>query len=149
MLSACHNGQKETATETESGNTDRPHFELTESDRRTVDDSLAVFLNLMRAHQFEQAVAMLWVWDGEFVCRLSEEATQKQLRIYRQLQGVDYRLESVEFNTETDNTAKYRVVLFEKEEGDNRPNAISFGLNPIRREGKWYLTVSDAFAEKH
>ncbi|MBR4897947.1 MAG: hypothetical protein IKZ48_04080 [Prevotella sp.] len=103
----------------------------------------------MRAHQFEQAVAMLWVWDGEFVSRLSGDAARKQLQIFRQLQGIDYKLESVEFNTETDNTAKYRVVLFEKEEGDNRPNAISFGLNPIRREGKWFLTVSDAFAEKH
>ena len=148
-LAACRGGQKDTTLGDDTPVIEEPTIEINDADRKTVDDSLTVFLNLMRDHQFEKAVGMLWVWDGEFVSRLSDDAARKQLSIYRQLQGIDYELESVKFNTETDNIAKYRVVLFEKEEDDSRPNAVSFGLNPIRREGKWYLTVSDSFAETH
>jgi hypothetical protein len=148
MATACQNGQKPQEAQEQTEDTGAMRIEVSEADRQAVNDSLAVFLGLMREHQFDKAVAMLWVWDGEFVSRLSPEAARKQAMIYRQLPGIDYKLESVMFNSETDNTAKYCVVLFEKEEGDNSPNTIFFGLNPIRREGKWYLTVSDAFAEK-
>ena len=148
-LAACRGGQKESKLGDDTPIIEEPSIEINDADRKTVDDSLTVFLNYMRNHQFEKAVDMLWVWDGEFVSRLSGDAARKQLSIYRQLQGVDYQLESVMFNTETDNVAKYRVVLFEKAEGDNAPNSVYFGLNPIRREGRWYLTVSDSFAETH
>ena len=37
----------------------------------------------------------------------------------------------------------YPSAEFEKDENDNRPNKISFFIKPVRRDGKWYLTMGD------
>ena len=39
---------------------------------------------------------------------------------------------------------QYTATLFDKKEGDPRPNKLSFLLKPVRYQGRWYLTMADS-----
>ena len=57
---------------------------------------------------------------------------------------LNYKIESIIFNTETDSQVKYTVEFFEKKPGDPRPNTTSFFIKPMRVKGQWYLTMYDS-----
>ena len=43
----------------------------------------------------------------------------------------------------TNNEVKLDVTLFDKPEGDPKPNMTAMYLRPVKFEGRWYLTVWD------
>jgi hypothetical protein len=57
--------------------------------------------------------------------------------------GIDYEVDRLVFLNDKRNELKLSVTLFEKPEGDKRPNKTSFYMKPVRFEGKWYLTTKD------
>ena len=64
--------------------------------------------------------------------------------VYPRYHGVNYEIDHLIFLNEKDCEVKYTVTLFENKPGKRqRPNKMSFYLKPVRREGKWYLTMAD------
>ena len=57
---------------------------------------------------------------------------------------IDYNLDYFSFNTSGVNDVKYTIEFFEKKDGDATPNTINFMFNPVKKSGKWYITVKEA-----
>lgn len=107
---------------------------------RALVDSLLTELN---AHRFDKAVSLLTYLKGEEIVPLTKEQAHRQQQLFSSLRGIRYEAGDLIFHEEKDNQMKFRVILFEREPGDNRPNEVSFAVRPVRRDGKWYLTMAD------
>jgi hypothetical protein len=122
---------------------DRPNFEMDSQDSAEVFNLVTQYLNKLREGKIDEAVGMLYYLVEDSVIAMPAKAVEGQKALLGRFQGVSYDLESISYDDETDNLARYTVTLFEKEPNDPRPNTMSFGLNPVRREGKWFLTLSN------
>jgi hypothetical protein len=122
----------------------KPRMEINAEDSAEVFNLVNMYLDRLRGNQIDEALGMLYVVSGDSIKPLPERALRAQHVLMNRFKGVRYDLERIAYDQEKENLAKYTVTLFEKEEGDPRPNTISFVLNPVRHGAKWYLTLSDA-----
>lgn len=74
---------------------------------------------------------------------------ERFMTYYSRVQGIKYDVEYLKFYSEIDSEVKYTVTLFENKPGENLPNKMSFVIKPVRREGKWYLTLADTQTDSH
>ena len=129
---------------------DRPNFEMDSQDSAEVFNLVSQYLNKLREGKIDEAVGMLYyLVNDSAVVAMPAKAAEGQKALLSRFQGINYDLESISYDDETDNLARYTVTLFEKEPNDPRPNTMSFGLNPVRREGKWFLTLSNRDNKLH
>lgn len=57
----------------------------------------------------------------------------------------DFRSKEIRIGNAEDNIASYTIVFGQDAEG--KESTISFGFNPVKVNGKWYLTVRNASAQ--
>jgi hypothetical protein len=122
---------------------DRPSFEMDAQDSAEVYSLVTQYLDKLREKKIDEAVGMLYFLVNDSVVAMPAKAVQGQKAVLERFQGVSYDLNMISYDDETDNLATYTVTLFEKEANDPRPNTMTFGLNPVRRDGKWFLTLSN------
>jgi hypothetical protein len=123
---------------------DKPNFEMDSQDSAEVYSLVTQYLDKLREGKIDEAVGMLYYLVNDSIIAMPAKAVQGQKAVLSRFQGVRYDLESISYDDETDNLARYTVTLFEKKDAnDTRANTMSFGLNPVRRQGKWFLTLSN------
>jgi hypothetical protein len=127
-----------------NGNTEEaepPMF--TKADTLQLLDLLEQFNEHMKAGDIPGATSMIYFLNGDSIEELNDMFRQRQALSLALVRGVDYQIDRIILNSEVDNEAKIDIVLFEKPEGDTRPNTTSFYFRPVRMDGKWYLTTKD------
>ena len=103
------------------------------------------FLELLKAKEIDKAVSMLYFLDADReVVSLPDSLVERQKSVFRMFPVLNYKIESIIFNTETDIQVKYTVEFFKKQPGDTRPNTTSFFIKPMRVNGQWFLTMFDS-----
>ncbi len=76
---------------------------------------------------------------------LEESLAKRQRQVLQVVSGCSkYELENLFFYKEKDSEVRIKVTLFEKEADDPAPNVMKIRIQPIRRDGKWYLTLYDS-----
>ena len=70
-----------------------------------------------------------------------KELAKNQKFILDHVKGIEYKVDYLTFRTEMDCEAHCTIKLFEPKPGSNKPNTVAMRLFPVRKEGKWYLTV--------
>lgn len=143
-LSSCKSDKK-SYKELEEIYLPKPQMSLDQTDSTEVWQLANTFLDCLREERFDDAMGMLYFLDHDSIVALPAKQAKEQRRLLEQYKGVRYEVERLSFREEKDNILKYNVILFEREgEKDYRPNTIGFVLKPIRRDGKWYLTMADS-----
>lgn len=121
-----------------------PQMSLDRSDTTEVRALVEAYLENLRGERFDEAAGMIYLLNQkDSIVTLSDKASKKQRDILARYRGVKYDIDQMQFFKETDCLVKYTVTLFENEKGKNYPNKMTFALKPVRRDGKWYLTVAD------
>jgi hypothetical protein len=120
-----------------------PSYTFTKEDTAAVMDLVNQFIIRMQNKDIRAAVDMFSFLDGDSIKPLSPMFKQRQAMALVGCSGVAYKIERLMFLTDRNNEVKLEVTLFEKPEGDKRPNKTSFYLRPVRFEGQWYLTTKD------
>ena len=111
-------------------------------------DLVNQFCSYMKEGNVKNAIEMLHFLNGDSIVPLDNETKRRQgisLMIVSGKSG--YQLDRIVFQNNKGNEAKIDITLFEKEEGDPRPNTTSFYLRPVRFEGQWYLTTKDNISD--
>lgn len=127
-----------------------PEYTFTKEDTSAVLDLVGQFVERLKQKDLKNATEMLWYLDKDSVKVPSTQNRLRQARALSILLGChDYKLDRIVFNSDIDNEAKVDIILFEKPEGDPRPNSTSFYFRPVRFEGKWYLTTKDNISDTH
>jgi hypothetical protein len=143
-FSACKKSHQKTLEEIEKEAKPEVAMQLGANDTIEVHSLVDHFIECLSNKNVDAAVDMLYVLNNDSVVSLPAKMAKTQKILFNRFQGVKYDVEHLIFYSETDTEVKYTVTLFEKkDENDNRPNKISFYLKPVRRNGKWYLTMGD------
>ena len=116
---------------------------LTSADTTEVLNMCQEFFTKLAQGDKESAFAMLSLsTDSGEVIAMTEEKIQQLTRQFTMFPVLDNHLVEYTFGDAADNLMKFKVVFAKDEQG--KEDAINFGLNPIRKDGKWYLTVRNA-----
>ena len=116
---------------------------LTTADTTEVLNMCQDFFTKLSQGDKEGAIAMLSLsTDSGEVIAMTEEKIQQLTRQFTMFPVLDNHLVEYTFGEAADNLMKFKVVFAKDEQG--KEDAINFGLNPIRKDGKWYLTVRNA-----
>lgn len=125
----------------------KPSMDLNAADTAEVVSLTNQFLDRLRAEKFDEAVGMIFFLNGDSIEVLSNDRARGQKALLERCKGVRYDVDYFVFSEEKDNIVKYTVTMFEKDANDPRPNTTSFYLKPIRRDGKWFLTMADSMSD--
>lgn len=101
-------------------------------------------MKLMKDGRVEEAVNSMYEYDeeSESVSPLSEETKQKYIRKFDMFPVLEYEMEYYSFQLTGCNDVKYRIMFAEGDEAAGVPAAyIGFMFNPVKVDGRWYLSV--------
>ena len=121
-----------------------PRFQVSAKDTSDVLMMTSKFLGHLKTEQYDSAVAMLYVFNGDTLKAISGERAATQKALLKRFHGIRYQLESLQLNSEFDNEVNYVITLFDNNPGEHHANTIRGALNPVRIGGKWYLTAKDS-----
>lgn len=116
---------------------------FTKEDTTQLLNLIDQFNGYMKAGDIKSATEMLVFLNGDSIEQLNPQFFNRQARSLSAVRGIDYQLDRIVLRDNIDNEAKIDIVLFEKPEGDPRPNTTSFYFRPVRIDGQWYLTTMD------
>ena len=145
FMGSCGGDKKKSSTE--DVKYPQPNMELSAADTTEVIALTNQFLDRLRAEKFDEAVGMIFFLNGDSIESLSNDRARGQKALLIRCKGVRYDIDYFKFSEEKDNIVKYTVTMFEKDADDPRPNKTSFFLKPIRRDGKWFLTMADSMSD--
>lgn len=139
VLSSC------SKKEEKAGPSEHEQFvaSLTSADTTEVLNMCQDFFTKLSQGDKEGAIAMLSLSnDSGDVIAMTEEKIQQLTSQFTMFPVLDNHLVEYTFGEAADNLMKFKVIFAKDEDG--KEEAINFGLNPIRKDGKWYLTVRNA-----
>ena len=112
-----------------------------------VQGLVSQFIARMDSKDLRGAVEMLSFLQGDSIRPLSAVEQRRQAMSLMNVRGVRYEMRQMVLRSNTNNEVKMEITLFEKEEGDPKPNKAAMMFRPVKFEGKWYLTVWDNITE--
>lgn len=140
-ISSCGNKK---AASNDAGLSEKPFSSLLSAEDTTlVLNKARTCMDKLRAGQIEEALGMISVLDGRNVQPLSEEMKQTMKKRFSFFPVVNYTLDYFSFTADSVNDIKYAVEFTERTKGKT-PNTIGLMFNPVKKDGKWYLTIKQA-----
>lgn len=137
LLTACKGKSEAPADQ-------KPEFTFTKQDTMQVMDLVGQFTTRLQNRDIKGAVEMLVFLNGDSIEQLNPAFMRRQAMTLVHMAGKSgYELDRIVFHSDVNNEVKVDITLFDKEEGDPRPNKTSFYFRPVRKDGKWYLTTKD------
>lgn len=122
---------------------------LTANDTAEVKALAEHYLKLVEERNLDDAVGMLYFLAKDSVIPLPSSMARHQISLLKRIKGIRYEVKNIQFLEELDNRVRCKVTIFDKKPDDPRPNEINFVLRPVRRDGKWYLTLEDTMTDTH
>lgn len=120
-------------------------MELSAEDTTAVQELADSYMELLKNKQYDEAMQMLYYVDSlQDIIPIPEVQKQNTLRMLQTFPVLDYHCDGIIFHKEMDSQIKYTIEFFEKDpEHPEIPNTTAMYLKPMRKDGKWYLTVYD------
>lgn len=145
LFVSCNNGSKK--AEEKMPYLNPPTIELTQQDTLEIQSLTDAFVSMFRNNDLRSAAEMLFnVVDDEVIPYTEEQKSSfaDHLSIFH---IYDCRQTSLIIRSELNN--EVAVVAQILPDGDiyNNKGVTKFVLNPVRKQGVWYLTVRDMEAE--
>ena len=141
LLVAVSCGNKKQPTPTTPS---KPVYTFTKEDTTEIMYQVNQFIDRLDNNDIRGAVEMLNFLDvGDSIKPLNAIGQRRQAMTLNAVHGVKYTLNRMILRSYTNNEVKLDVMLFEKPEGDPKPNMTAMYLRPVKFDGQWYLTVWD------
>ncbi len=149
IVSSCkQNKTSETTVNEQIQEMVKANFIVTAEDSAAVLTQVEIFLNNLKSEQYDAAVDMLYYLQGDSILKLSAERASVQKSLLKRLHGKEYELEEYRFKEETDNLVIYGVYFDVDSTRTRKQPDMTFSLNPVRRDGQWFLTLVDSKSSK-
>lgn len=147
MLFAACGGDKKKETGPQNQYLRPVTLDLTEKDtvqvRQLVDNYVQAFAN----NDFETASQMLYRVENDSVKPLTAEEREDFVKAMKNFTIYACELSEFTIRTEKNNEMKLKVQIIENGDMENNIGVTHFSLNPVQKDGIWYLTVRDKEAE--
>ena len=148
-LAGCSKQKQKNLKELQEEYLPKPEMALTKQDSIEVLGLTEHYLQLIKDGDLDDAIGMLYYLRGDSLMSLPRELADGHRMMLRRIKGIRYEVDHMTFIDEKNSEVKYKVILFDRKPGDTRPNEIAGYVKPVRRDGKWYLTIANTMTESN
>jgi hypothetical protein len=122
----------------------QPEMQLSTNDTNAVMDLTKQFLEQVKSRNINGAMSMLHYMNKkkEVVDVPTDLAKQERMAL-QAFPIFAYRIDFIKFYRETDSEIGYSLLIQDPAKV-KKPGVIKAMIRPIRRNGKWYLTLADS-----
>ncbi|MFQ7113402.1 hypothetical protein [Hallella bergensis] len=96
---------------------------------------------------FQATASMLYTMRNDSILPLSEQDKQKYIDAYSQMPVYDCAVKGIILRSDKNNEVQVSVQISPNGSIDEEKGVTTFCLNPVLKDGKWYLTLLDEYAE--
>lgn len=122
-----------------------PQMDTSGADTAEVMKQVQLFTDRLKNSDVNGAMDLLYYLDKDSIKHLPPELAKRERITLSAIQGaVRYDLDGLVFSKEKDSEARLIVTLFDKPASDKRPNTLGVIIKPVRRDGRWFLTLADS-----
>jgi hypothetical protein len=138
-LASCSGGNKEKEYVTYEDAEHEFEATLTDADSTLVLDMANSFMKTLKEGNVEAALNQLYEFQSDGKVRaLSDDTRDRLVNLFTQFPVKDFELDYFAFSISTLNDVKYFIYFADADDNGERPR-ISFTLNPMKIDDKWYL----------
>lgn len=119
----------------------------TGADSAEINSLVNEYVEALGDKDIDHAVNMLNIVRNDSIFPLDAEMKKGCLEVYRRLPVYDVRTMSFVLRSEKNNEVKIAVKVTENGDIDKGIGVTSISLNPVKIDGRWYLTLLDKYAE--
>lgn len=116
---------------------------LTSADTTSILNISKSCMELLKSEKLDEAFQALRILDNGNLRPLTEKNKQALRNRLRFFPVLDYQLEHYQLINDSSNIVKYRVTFMIDKDNNNNNRATAFMLNPIKVNGKWFLTINN------
>lgn len=122
-------------------------IEMTHQDTLEIADLVEQYSNLFLNNDLEGASHLLYSVKNDSVSPLSEDVRSEFVSALSIFHVYDCKYDGMLIHSDKNNEIKFTVQIMP--DGDIRQDkgVTHFYLNPIKKDGHWYLTLKDPMAE--
>ena len=96
---------------------------------------------------FRVTASMLYTLRNDSILPLSEEMKQKYIDAYSRMPIYDCAVKGIILRSDKNNEVQVSVQIIPNGSIDEEKGVTTFCLNPVLKDGKWYLTLLDEYAD--
>lgn len=96
---------------------------------------------------FQATASMLYTMRNDSILPLSEQDKQKYIDAYSQMPVYDCAVKGIILRSDKNNEVQVSVQISPNGSIDEEKGITTFCLNPVLKDGKWYLTLLDEYAD--
>lgn len=151
LLVGCSNSKKNARDVEEEREVyiQKPGMALGANDTAEVLGLVNLYLQKVQYKDFDGATSMLFHLDGEKIERLSAALAKKEQMSMHLYPVYATRIDELQFFKETDSKVKAAYIVQDpkKLKAGQKPAEITVAFRPVRRGGRWFLTLADTQSE--
>ena len=124
-----------------------PHLEFSAADTSEIYNLAQQYLACFEAKDYALSASMLYKLQNDSIIELPAEDRESYIKTMSRLPNYGAKLSGISLYTDTNNRLIYLLKVTENGNLDNEEGVMRFMLNPVRYDGRWYLTIFDPEAE--
>lgn len=124
-------------------------FEFSNQDSLDIKTLADTYINYFNSKDFESCADNLFTVRNDSIFPLTDDERNQFVSSMKTIPSFGCELMDLALKTDRDNKVRISIYLSEADslnQGADRPS-VNFVLNPVKVEGKWYLTLYDPHAE--
>lgn len=133
---------------------ERPHDYLrpasmyySKQDTTDIYNLVDQYVSYFSAKDLEAAADMLYFVRHDSILPLDETRRAKFIKMYTVLPIYGVKSKGIILNSDRNNEARLTIQVAKNGDLDAEQGVMKFCLNPVVKDGKWYLTLRDMDAE--
>ena len=126
---------------------DLPAFTFTSADTSAIHQLAETYVGLVRDCNFEAAADMLYFVRNDSILPLDEEQRSGFITTMRIMPFYGCSLKELNLYSDRDNELRIAMQITEDGNSETGEGCTNFFLNPVEKDGTWYLTLLDKYAE--
>ncbi len=140
ILSACSEQKKEKKQTAQ----DKFISELTAQDTLDILRLSNACMDTLKMGHIDAAIDMLYIIRNDSLIKVPQNKEKELRQNFKFFPVVDYKLDYYAFIDQANNDVKYQIEFFKHTSPEDKtPNTIGFMINPVKVDGKWFLTLKD------
>lgn len=145
LLASCGDKKKETGPQNQYL---RPvTLDLSSKDTVQIRQLVDNYVQAFSDNNFEAASQMLYRVENDSIKPLTDKEREDFVKAMKHFTIYACELSEFTIRTEKNNEMKLKVQIIENGDLENNIGVTHFSLNPVLKDGTWYLTVRDKDAE--
>lgn len=120
-----------------------PHLDFSANDSDAVVQLANEYLLAFSEKDYDAAADLLYRYENDTVRELTAKERNSYLKTMRQLPNFGSKLKSLILRTNNNNRLMYVLQVDPNGNMDEEQGVMKFFLNPVQKNGQWYLTLLD------